>query len=406
MLCVVLEPFDLNLRHLRVLGDVIAYRSLNRAAEAAGLSQPALTQGIGKLERQLGVALFERYFDGVTPTTAGSLLAERVSRAMEYLAAATPRLGRRGGAGFARPERLMTATQLEAFRHFADAQGFAGAALASGLSQSAIHRAVRELEQICGVPLAERRGRGMMLTSAGRSVARGIRLAAAEIAAGIGEARGDEGFGGRMAIGAMPLSRALLLPRALAMFARDLPSAVVDIVEGSWRELIDPLLDGVVDIMIGALREAPPAGVEQIPLFTDRLAIFGGCHHSLVGQAVSLETLAGQSWVVGPAGTPLRAHWEALFEGMVKPSVPIECGSVMVIRGLLAQTDFLTLLSPDQVALEVRAGMLARVGPDLPHRIRTIGLTTRTGWHPTRSQRQMLDRLHLAAQETRLPESQ
>ncbi len=401
-----LKAFDLNLRHLRNLGDVIAHRSLNRAAEAAGLSQPALTQGIAKLERQLGVSLFDRHSDGVTPTTAGCLMADRASRAMDYLASATRRQGRRGTRGFTRPERLMTATQLEAFLHFADAQGFAGAATVSGLSQPAIHRAVRELEQICGTPLAERRGRGMMLTPAGRAVARGIRLAAAEISAGIGEARGDENFGGRVAIGAMPLSRTLLLPRALAQFARDAPSAVADIVEGSWRELIDPLLDGVIDIMIGALREAPPAGVEQVPLFTDRLAIFGGRNHRLVGQTVDLETLAAQRWVVGQVGTPLRAHWEAIFEGMEKPPVPIECGSVMVIRGLLAQTDLLTLLSPDQVALEVNAGMLERIGPDLPDRVRTIGLTTRTGWQPTASQRRMVERLHLAARETRIQESQ
>ncbi|MFN7208980.1 MAG: ATP-binding protein, partial [Aggregatilineales bacterium] len=37
------------------------------------------------------------------------------------------------------------------------------------------------------------------------------------------EARGDEGEGGRIAIGAMPLSRALLLPHSLAQFLREAP---------------------------------------------------------------------------------------------------------------------------------------------------------------------------------------
>jgi LysR family transcriptional regulator, regulator for genes of the gallate degradation pathway len=143
-------PFDLNLRHLRALVSVVALRSLNRAAETAGLSQPALTQGLAKLERQLGVLLFDRHSGGVEPTLAGTALAERVERAFAHLAAAVRRQGRVGARGFSRPEQLMTATQLQAFLHFADAQGFAGAAAASGLSQPGIHRAVRELEQIGG----------------------------------------------------------------------------------------------------------------------------------------------------------------------------------------------------------------------------------------------------------------
>lgn len=400
-LTLVTRPFDLNLRHLRALSTVAARGSLSRAAAAVGLSQPALTQGLRKLERQLDVALFDRRPDGVTPTPAGTALAERADRAFDFLATAA-RPGR-GARGFTRPDWLMTATQLDAFLHFSDAQSFVGAAGMSGASQPAIHRAVRDLEQICGVTLVERRGRGTVLTPAGRAMTRGIRLAAREIAAGIAEARGDGEDVGRIAVGAMPLSRALLLPHALSAFLREATGTTVDVVEGSWRELIEPLLDGVIDLTIGALREEAPAGVDQVPLFTDRLAIFGRAGHPLAGKAVTLEQLSAREWVVGPPRTPLRTHWETLFAGRTLPNVPIECGSVMVIRGLLAQSDLLTLLSPDQVALEVDAGMLARIGPELAQAVRTIGITTRVNWRPTARQRQLIVHLHAAALETRLP---
>lgn len=400
-----IQPFDLNLRHLRALVSVVALRSLNRAAEAAGLSQPALTQGMAKLERQLGVMLFDRHSGGVMPTSAGDALAERVERAFAHLAAAVRKPGRAGARGFSRPEQLMTSTQLQAFLHFADAQGFAGAAAASGLSQPGIHRAVRELEQISGQLLAERRGRGMALTGAGRSMARGVRLAAGEIAAGIAEALGEAHPATRIAIGAMPLSRALVVPRAIAHFLKDCPGTVIDVVEGSWRELIDPLLDGVIDLMVGALREAPPDGVEQVPLFTDRLSVYGRTGHPLVGRPVRLEELQQQSWVVGPQGTPLRAHWQALFTG-APPPVPVECGSVMVIRGLVVQSDLLTLLSPDQISVELETGMLSRIDVDLPGSVRTIGLTTRRGWRPTAAQQRLVELIHQASIETRLHENQ
>ena len=53
-------PFELNLRHLRAVSAIVARGSMSAAAEAVSLSQPALTQGIAKLEQQLEVLLFER----------------------------------------------------------------------------------------------------------------------------------------------------------------------------------------------------------------------------------------------------------------------------------------------------------------------------------------------------------
>ena len=398
-------PFDLNLRHLRALSAVVAQGSLSAAAQSVSLSQPALTQGLSKLERQLDARLFERHSDGVAPTEAGLRMAERSAAAFDHLAAATRGAGR-GGRGFARPERLMTATQLDAFLRLADAGSFVGAASAVGLSQPALHRAVRDLEQICAAALAERRGRNVALTAMGRRVARGIRLAAGEIAAGIVEVRGEDSISGRVGIGAMPLSRALVLPRAIAAFARERPGAVLDVVEGSWRELVEPLRDGVIDLMIGALRDPPPAGLEQRALFIDRLVVVGRAGHPLAGKAdPGLDALAACDWIVSSPGTPLRMRWDALFAGRAPPVAPIECGSVMVIRGVLRDSDLLTLLSPDQVALEIETGMLTTIGAPLLHGERTIGITTRAGWRPTTTQRHLIALIERAARDTRLQEN-
>lgn len=380
-------PFDLNLRHLRAIQAIAARGSMSAAAQAVNLSQPALTQGIAKLERQLGVTLFERRTDGMPPTAAGRIFAERVTTAIGHLAAAAPR---RGGRGFARPELLMTATQLGAFLALADAGSFVGAANATALSQPALHRAVRDLEQLGAQPLVDRRGRGVVLTEAGRRLARGVRLAAAELAAAIAETAPDGGEGGRITIGAMPLCRALLLPAALAKFVTTGSKATIDVVEGSWRELVEPLRDGAVDFLIGALRPDDVPDLAQKPLFVDRLTVVGRLGHPLAKRTPNLDALARYPWIVGPAGTPLRTHWEAIFAGRALPPVPIECGSVMTIRGVLRDSDFLTLLSPDQVALEISAGMLTTIGDPLPGTVRTIGVTTRSGWRPTLAQSRLL----------------
>jgi LysR family transcriptional regulator of gallate degradation len=402
-----LKPFDLNLRHLRALAAIVAQGSMSAAAQAVSLSQPALTQGLAKIERQLGATLFDRRTDGVRPTPAGLLIAERAGAALDHLAEATRSSLRGGGRGFARPDLLMTGTQLHAFLSLVEAGSFAGAAVRTAITQPALHRAVRDLEQLCGVPLAERSGRGLVVTAAGRRLARGVRLAAGEIAAAIGEISPDPGVGSRITVGAMPLSRALLLPHAIAALIRSEPRAALDIREGSWRELVDPLRDGAIDLMVGALRDPPPAGLRQRFLFEDRLVVVGRAGHPLAGvPAPSLADYSRYGWIIGHADTPLRQHWQAMFEGHEPPAAPIECGSAMVIRGVLRTSDLLTLLSPDQVAMELATGVLAQIGPPLPGGGRAIGITTRETWRPTQVQQRFLDLVEEAVGITRLQESE
>jgi LysR family transcriptional regulator, regulator for genes of the gallate degradation pathway len=391
--------FDLNLRHLRALSAIVSRGSMSAGAQAVSLSQPALTQGLAKLERQLGASLFDRRRDGAFPTAAGLAMAGRADAAFGHLRAAV----RGSGRGFARPEQLMTATQLRAFLALSDAGSFIGAGAATSLSQPAIHRAVRDLEQVCGVTLVERRGRGIALTEAGRRLARGIRLASSEIAAGMVEAAPDGSSRGSIVVGAMPLSRAHLLPWAIARVAEAAPLTRFDVVEGSWRELVEPLRDGAIDFMIGALRQQPgPPDLEQWPLMQDRLAIVARAGHPLAGaKAPGRAALARYPWIVGRTGSPIRALWDEMFEGEAPPSARIECGSVMVIRGVLREGDFLTLLSPDQITLEIDSGMLATVGPPLAESERMIGITTRAGWRPTTVQKLFLETLTGIAGELR-----
>lgn len=402
------SPFDLNLRHLRAVVAIAAQRSMSAAARAVSLSQPALTQGLAKLERQLGVALFHRHNDGMAVTAEGELFARRADAALTHLAAVARTLGR-GGRGFARPDLLMTATQARAFVALADAGSFVGAAMATGLSQPALHRAARDLEQLGGTPLVERRGRGVAVTAAGRRLARAIRLAAGEIAAGITEIRPDRGTAsGRLVVGAMPLCRARLLPAALAELLREAPDAMIDVVEGARRELVEPLRDGVIDLMIGAQRETVAADLVQHPLFFDRTIVVARSGHPLDGRArPTLDELARYPWVVGRVGTPLRRLWQSLFEGRaLPPAAPVECGSVMVLRGILRDSDFLTLLSPDQVALEIESGVLAAIASPVELPGRTIGVTMRAEWRPTPLQQRFLDLLGIEKNRLGLSESE
>src|SRR3981081_1855125 len=74
---------DMNL--LRVFDAVYRMRSVGRAAEDLGLSQPATSQAISRLRLVLKDALFVRVQGGVEPTPKAHRLAVAVRHAMSTL---------------------------------------------------------------------------------------------------------------------------------------------------------------------------------------------------------------------------------------------------------------------------------------------------------------------------------
>lgn len=78
-----IRDFDLNLLH--VFSAVHAARSVSRAAEALGLSQPAVSHALTKLRLLLHDPLFTRSPGGVMPTPKADQLARQVEAALRQL---------------------------------------------------------------------------------------------------------------------------------------------------------------------------------------------------------------------------------------------------------------------------------------------------------------------------------
>lgn len=368
----------LNIRHFAALAATVRHGSVTRAARAINLTQPALTQAIAGLEASLGVTLFERSAQGMAPTEPALLIAPRAEAAIEHIG--SPRV---------------TGTQVRALLALARAGSYAGASETTGLSSASLHRAVADLQVALGQRLVDRRGQYVALTPAGQRRARGFGLAMAELRSGLDEVAAFQGkAAGRIIIGAMPLSRARWLPEAIGRFVAAFPGVDVAVLEGSHAELSGPLRDGEIDVMLGALREGGAAeGLAQEAVFEDSPALVMRAGHPLADGPLGAH-LVDYPWILPGAETPLRRHWQAMLRdfGATPPHIGIECGSTMTIRQLLLHGDGLTLLSPEQVAVELDAGLL--VARALPVAFaRTIGITTRAGWRPTATQAGFIDLL-------------
>jgi DNA-binding transcriptional LysR family regulator len=82
-----------DVRLLRVLREVALRGSFSGAATALSYTQPAVSQQIARLERQVGVKLVERPPKGVALTPAGEALVRHTERILAQLAEAQSELG-------------------------------------------------------------------------------------------------------------------------------------------------------------------------------------------------------------------------------------------------------------------------------------------------------------------------
>ena len=77
---------NLNLRLLRVFEEVCARGGVTRAAEALHMAQPAVTDAIRRLERDAGLALFDRLSRRLHLTESGKAYREKARRILELCA--------------------------------------------------------------------------------------------------------------------------------------------------------------------------------------------------------------------------------------------------------------------------------------------------------------------------------
>lgn len=134
----------------------------------------------------------------------------------------------------------------------ARARNFTRAAAELNLSQSALSRAIRKLEDQIGQPLFERKPREVVLTDLGELLlerAKEILKLVEDTFSLISES----GRKGRIRLGAIPTIAPYFLPRLLSRFAAQHPDVSVVVQEDTTENLLKRCSHGDIDIAILAL---------------------------------------------------------------------------------------------------------------------------------------------------------
>jgi len=386
-----------SLRRLAIFDAVMRDGSTGAAAQRIGLSQPAVSHAISKLEIETGVKLLDRGSGGSYGTDAGRLLHRRVERMLRQIEQGIYGLTRDAGhdaAEIQATSRRLTTTQIRCHMAIAEHGSFRAAARHLGIAEPTLHRTARDFERSLRIALYRRDRHGMASTQSGILFANGLRLALREIDQALAEIAAEQGVAeGRISVGTLPMMPKQLLARAVGRMLRRHPSVEIEIEEGSREFLVGGLRDGTVDVLVGALRgEERDGGLVESPLFDDPYVIVARAGHILArAGAIADSDLADYGWVIPTRTMPRHAALETLFARLPRrPRVALETSSLAMTTSTLVESDCLSLLSRSQAQMSAADSGIAVLAVGLSGPRRLVGATTRAGWLPTRVQRRFL----------------
>ena len=154
---------------------------------------------------------------------------------------------------------LRSAALLRDFLAVAEMGSVSAAAQALGVSQPALTKSVRRLEEHYRLALFERRARGMLLTAFGETLLRHAKLIDAQCRFADAEMQAlGQGAGGRLRVGAGPFWGATVLPLAIACVQQRLPKLEIELDVGVNTVIHPRLVAGDLDIVVCALPDTHP----------------------------------------------------------------------------------------------------------------------------------------------------
>jgi LysR family transcriptional regulator of abg operon len=269
--------------------------------------------------------------------------------------------------------------RLDQIRHFitvVEAGGIRAAARTLELSQPAITKSIRSLEDELGAALIRRTTTGVILTPSGRTFlarARAIQAEARHAQEELAQIAGQPG--GAVTFGVAPVVGATIVPSALVQFRRQYPTANVRIVEGQTNMLLPQVRDETLDFSVGMKPgEELPRIFRFRPLFRTQFVVVGRQGNALA-DARSLRELAKAIWI------DFSPRIEQVFvaAGLPPPASPVvRCESFLALLSSLATTDAVGFVTTHTLAHPIVRETLQRIPVRETLPAVTVGMVTRT----------------------------
>jgi len=210
----------------------------------------------------------------------------------------------------------VTLRRLRTFRAVVDAGSFSRAARSLHLTQPAVSLHVKELEQECGLPLLERRGRRIVLTEAGHELLRTAQGIERELKQAEDQLAALKGLrAGRLTVAVISTAQ-YFAPRLLSQFCARNPNIELHLDVCNRAHIIGHLERDDVD---AAIMGRPPAELaidcEAEPFARNPHIAISGPRHPLARRAsIPLADFVGHPFISREPGSGTRELIQALVE--------------------------------------------------------------------------------------------
>lgn len=216
------------------------------------------------------------------------------------------------------------------------------------LSQPAVSKIIREVEQLFGTVMFERGRAGMIPNRVGEAL-----IARATALLNDIDRTSDEieaiaaGHIGSLRLGVIAFIAPDLITRTLNRLGAENVSLGTEIHEGTTQPLVAQLVAKELDCVIGRYSFEHEAELDQRLLAQQRFAaVVARSHPALARGAITLADTASFPWVVTPPRTAARQVLTDMFmrAGLRGPDVRVETASMEIMKAVLADCGMIGLL--------------------------------------------------------------
>jgi len=246
-----------------------------------------------------------------------------------------------------------------------------------GVSQPALTKSLHEAEDILQLRLFDRHPRGVRPTEAGSVFVRSARRILAELRRLDEELDEMSSFGGgTLALGALPVAAAGVLPGILTRLKATHPRIKVRLQQGRLEELQPLLASGEIELIVGRLYEpAMPDGYERESLWTEPISILARAGHPIFSETVTVDTLRCYDLALPTITQRVGQEIEHLLSLLgIDPAASLRSSSYGFIREMLHGTDMLSVMPRLMMVGDLLRGTLRVVPLPIPAPDRPAGL--------------------------------
>jgi len=257
------------------------------------------------------------------------------------------------------------------------------AAQAQGMTQPALSRSLKRLEDRLGVSLFVRHSTGMEPTRFGKVLREYAELLEFETDRILEEIKLLNGAAtGLVRLGIVPSVALSLLPEALDRARHASPGLQVRVIEGSGDQMIAAVSRGEVDFAVVGMPQDPSDSTVLItPLGTERVCVAVRSGHPLMTKPdLSVADLRDYPWALPEKGNVIWYGFHALFNRAgVEPPVPaLSTNSVLALKAAVAKGDYLTMMTRVVFALEEEFGIIRPLPLDAASWERRLAIVRRS----------------------------